>query len=133
MTELLIPSDEEIYKNFLKWKKYINVLNEKLNLIEHKIDLEEYKKNAIITIDNLFKAYIIPLYPIKIFNSDKVLIDSNCINSSYNTKKYTYNFDGIDIFYHGRIAIIGIDLDYHIDIRISVDDTVIYEKKPKFL
>jgi len=123
-----IPTEQEISSNFSKWKEFHKLLEFKLKKVEELKDIEEYKKNAIITIENLFKAYINPLYPLKIFNSDHVSINTLDINSPYGLRHYNYDFDGVNIYYYGRICIKGTDLDYHTDIKIIVDGTKIYEK-----
>ena len=128
MNVIKIPTEQELVNNFTKWKEFHKILESQLKKVEYLKDLEEYKKNAIITIENLFKAHVFLFYPLKTFNPDKVQIDPLDINSSYGLRYYTYDYDGVYIYYYGRICIKNIDLDYHTDIRIIVDGTKIYEK-----
>ena len=116
-----LPTNEQVYQNFEQWEKFFKELESKISHVrQHKLKMDHIAvgKN---TIRSLFNQYVKPNYPDKFFNADSV-----CVAEGRDS--YTYDYDGVDIYYLGRMTWCIDDYDYFQDRRISVNGAPILKE-----
>lgn len=120
-----LPTREEITQNFTGWKSYAKSLNNIVNEVDTFLSMDKESNNNVSIMKSMFETYVSPKYSNKQFNSFMVT-GSGSEDTSHKIK---YNYQGVIMTYHGRMAWCIDDYDYFIDRTITVDEKLILNEE----
>jgi hypothetical protein len=105
---------------------YQKILDERtVRIPKDLITITSEKDVYTITMEDLFDRYVKPKYPSKRFNEAEITGRGSHKESSMGIN---YTYDGVKIFYYGRLTHCIDDYDWFVDRSIYVDGVMILEQ-----